>query len=187
MRTGQLSWYQTSMKLLFLHGAPASGKLTVAKAVLEAVPGRLFDNHAAIDVARTVFEFGAPGFWELVEDVRRTVFEAAAAQRVDLVVTTYCYVDPDDLAAFRQFEAIVERSGGQLLPVFLRCAKAEAIRRVGNPERAERRKITSAESLERFLEHNLTQVPRDDCLVLDTDVIPPEATASTIIRHFGLL
>jgi hypothetical protein len=25
---------------------------------------RLFDNHAAIDVARTVFDFGAPGFWE---------------------------------------------------------------------------------------------------------------------------
>ena len=47
------------MKLLFIHGAPASGKLTVAKAVLQAVPGRLFDNHAAIDVARTVFDFGA--------------------------------------------------------------------------------------------------------------------------------
>ena len=58
------------MKLLFIHGAPASGKLTVARALLQAVQGKLFDNHAAIDVARTVFEFGAPGFWELVHDVR---------------------------------------------------------------------------------------------------------------------
>lgn len=175
------------MKLLFLHGAPASGKLTVAKAVLEAVPGRLFDNHAAIDVARTVFEFGAPGFWELVENVRRAVFEAAAAQRVDLVVTTACYADPDDLATFRQVEAIVERSGGQLLPVFLRCRKAEAIRRVGNPDRAERRKITTVEGLEAFLDlFNLTQVPRADCLVLDTDESSPGTTANKIIQHFGL-
>jgi len=35
------------MNLLFLHGAPATGKLTVAKALLGMVPGRLFDNHAA--------------------------------------------------------------------------------------------------------------------------------------------
>jgi hypothetical protein len=39
----------TSMKLVFLHGSPAVGKLTVAKALLRMVSGRLFDNHAAID------------------------------------------------------------------------------------------------------------------------------------------
>jgi tRNA uridine 5-carbamoylmethylation protein Kti12 len=49
------------MKLLFLHGSPATGKLTVAKALLRMVPGRLMDNHAAIDFARTIFDFGAPG------------------------------------------------------------------------------------------------------------------------------
>jgi hypothetical protein len=56
------------MKLLFIHGAPAAGKLTTARALLNRVSGRLFDNHAAIDLARTVFDFGAPGFWELVHD-----------------------------------------------------------------------------------------------------------------------
>src|SRR6187399_2745274 len=138
------------MKLLFLHGAPAVGKLTVAKALLEAVPGRLFDNHAAIDVARTVFDFGAPGFWELVLKVRCSVLEAAAAQSTPLVVMTSCYADPDDLPAFNQFEAIVQQSGGQLLPVFLRCSKDEAVRRVGNPDRAQRKKMTSVEGLQRF-------------------------------------
>jgi hypothetical protein len=174
------------MKLLFLHGAPAVGKLTVARAVLKSLPGRLFDNHAAIDVVRTVFDFGAPGFWELAQDVRCSVLEAAATHNVPLVVMTYCYVDPNDLPTFRQFEAIVERSGGQLLPVFLRCSKDVAFGRVGNPDRVERRKMTSAESLERFLDQKLTQVPRPDCLVLDTDENPPEATAREIIRHFGL-
>src|SRR5918999_1413938 len=175
------------MKLLFLHGAPAVGKLTVAKALLDMVPGRLFDNHAAIDLARTVFEFGAPGFWELVEEVRCLVFQAAAAQRVPLVVTTYCYVDPDDLPVFRQVEAIMQRSGGELLPVFLRCSWEEALKRVGNRDRAERRKISTAAGLTAFRdEFNLTQVPRPDCLVLDTDTSPPEVTAARIIEHFRL-
>jgi tRNA uridine 5-carbamoylmethylation protein Kti12 len=53
------------MKLLFLHGSPAVGKLTVAKALLRIVPARLMDNHAAIDLALTIFEFGAPGFGSL--------------------------------------------------------------------------------------------------------------------------
>jgi hypothetical protein len=57
--------YRHAMKLIFIHGAPASRKLTVARALLRAVPGRLFDNHAPIDLARTVFDFGAPGFWSL--------------------------------------------------------------------------------------------------------------------------
>jgi hypothetical protein len=176
------------MKLLFLHGAPAVGKLTVAKALLKAVPGRLFDNHAAIDVARTVFDFGAPGFWELVLDVQCAVLEAAAGQNTPLVVMTYCYADPDDLPAFQQFEAIGQRSGGQLLPVFLRCSREEAIRRVGNPDRAQRRKITSAEGLDQFLsQFRLTQVPRSDCLVLETDQRTPDATAHEIIRHFALV
>ena len=75
------------MKLVFLHGSPAVGKLTVAKALLSMVSGRLFDNHAAIDLARTVFDFGAPGFWDLVHRVRTSAIDAADAHGVSLVVT----------------------------------------------------------------------------------------------------
>ncbi|MDP3691556.1 MAG: hypothetical protein Q8R73_11105, partial [Bradyrhizobium sp.] len=100
------------MKLLFLHGAPAAGKLTVAKALLQLVPGRLFDNHAAIDLARTLFEFGAPGFWELVHATRCQALNIAAEHGVALVVTTFCYADPLDLPQFEKFEEIMQRHGG---------------------------------------------------------------------------
>jgi hypothetical protein len=47
--------------------------------------------------------------------------------------------------------------------------------------------LTSVENLERFIgQFKLTQVPRSDCLILDTDESSPEVTASAIIRHFGL-
>jgi hypothetical protein len=171
------------MKLLFLHGAPAAGKLTVAK----ALPARLMDNHAAIDLALTIFEFGAPGFWALVHDVRLSAIDAAAEHGVPLLVTTFCYAEPEDREQFRQIEAIVQRHGGKLLPVFLHCSREEALRRIGNPDRVERRKLTSAEQLIRDLDrYDLTAVPRPDCLRLDTGVNAAEVTAQKVVRHFGL-
>jgi hypothetical protein len=175
------------MKLLFLHGAPAVGKLTVAKALLRIVPGRLMDNHAAIDLALTIFDFGAPGFWELVHDVRCSALDAAAEQDVPLLVTTFCYAEPDDRVQFGQFEEIVQRRGAKLLPVFLHCSREEALRRVGNPDRVARRKIISGDHLTRDLDrYDLTAVPRPDCLKLDTSINPADVTAQEIARHFEL-
>ncbi|KRR30351.1 hypothetical protein [Bradyrhizobium retamae] len=175
------------MKLLFLHGSPAVGKLTVANALLQMVPGRLMDNHAAIDLARTVFDFDAPGFWELVHDVRSSALNAAAANGVPLLVMTFCYAEPDDRVQFANFEEIVQRHRGELLPVFLHCSREEAMKRVGNPGRVARRKMTSEEALTRFLDsHDFTAVPRPDCVKLDTGINPADVTAQQIVEHFGL-
>src|SRR6185295_3993040 len=100
------------MKLLFLHGSPATGKLTVAKALLQSVPGRLFDNHASIDLARTMFDFGAPGFWELVHSTRYLALDAAGEHGVPLVVMTFCYAELVDLPQFEKFEETTQRHGG---------------------------------------------------------------------------
>jgi hypothetical protein len=175
------------MKLVFLHGAPATGKLTVAKALLGLIAGRLFDNHAAIDLARTIFDFGAPGFWELVHSVRCSAFDAAAEHGVSLVVTTFCYAEPDDRPQYDDFEAIMSQHSGELLPVFLHCSREAALRRVGNSDRAERRKMTSRESLIRDLDaYKFSPLPRPDCLKLDTEMMPAAATAQEIVNHFGL-
>jgi len=175
------------MRLLFLHGAPATGKLTVAKAILDVVQGRLFDNHAAIDLARTMFDFGAPGFWELVHAARVVAIEAAAERDVPLVVMTYCYAEPDDRAAFEQIAGIVERHGGEVLPVFLHCSTEEIIRRLGNADRRARGKVTSAKGLEEFLaQFRICAVPRPDCLTLDTGAASAEVAAQRIVRHFDL-
>src|SRR5436190_22169921 len=175
------------MKLVFLHGAPATGKLTVAKALLGLIAGRLFDNHAAIDLARTIFDFGAPGFWELVHSVRCSAFDAATEHGVSLVVTTFCYAEPDDRPQYQEFEDIMQRRNGELLPVFLHCSREEAARRVGTPDRVERRKMTSEEGLFRYLDDLIfPPVPRSDCLKLDTEARSADLNAQEIVRRFGL-
>jgi hypothetical protein len=179
--------YVHRMKLLFIHGAPAAGKLTTARAVLDRVNGRLFDNHAAIDVALTAFDFGAPGFWELVQSVRMSVLDAAAEKFLSLLVMTFVYVDPHDLATFEQFETIVQRHGGQVLPVFLQCSTEEIVRRIGNADRVARKKMASEESVRGFVaQHQICAVPRPACLKLDSAANDAEANAQSIIRHFNL-
>lgn len=175
------------MDLVLIHGAPAAGKLTTAKALLRRVDGRLFDNHAAIDLARTVFDFGTPAFWDLVQAARTLVLESASKNGAPLVVMTFVYVDPDDLPVFERIESIVQRGGGRLLPVFLRCSIDEAARRVGNPERAIRKTMTSEQSVRDFLgAHRVPPVPRADCLTLDSEQRSADENAAEIARHFGL-
>ena len=130
------------MKLLFVHGAPASGKRTVGQAVVHLTNGRLFDNHAAVDFARTMIDFDAPGFWDLVHSARIIALEKAAEHGVPLVIQTMCYSHPDDLPLLEDFE---------LLPVFLSCSRKTLEARVGAPDRRQRRKVTSKEGLDRCL------------------------------------
>jgi hypothetical protein len=175
------------MRLVFIHGAPGAGKLTTAKAVQSRTNARLFDNHASIDVARTVFDFGAPGFWELVQTVRLSVLDAAAKGGVPLLVMTFVYVAPSDLPTFEQFEAAVRRHGGDMLPVYLQCSTPEIVRRIGNPDRVARKKMATEEGVRDFIAQNqVSAVPRPACLVLDSEADDADANAVRIIRHFSL-
>jgi hypothetical protein len=57
------------MKLLFPHGPPASGKLTLAREVAALTGWRLFHTHLAVNLALAVYDFGAPGFLALREQI----------------------------------------------------------------------------------------------------------------------
>lgn len=175
------------MTLLFLHGAPASEKRTVAEAIVHLTNGRLFENHAAMDFARTVLDFDAPGFWELVHSARTVALEKAAAHHVRLVVQTSCYSHPEDLALLEDFERVLAPHGGLSLPVFLSCSRKVLEARVGAPDRAQRRKVTSKEGLDRCLSRwNLVPVPRANCFTVDTEATPAAEAAAAIVAHFGL-
>ena len=175
------------MKLVFLHGAPATGKLTVARALAKQKGARVLDNHAAIDFARTVFDFGAPGFWELIHKVRLAALEAAAENDVALVVMTFCYSEPTDLPWFEDFERVTSAAHAMMAPVYLHCHDDEIARRIDAPERAQRGKTASLDALRAFRVHyHDAPVPRANVLKIDSAAQSAEATAQMIVRHFGL-
>ncbi|WP_299654750.1 AAA family ATPase [uncultured Tateyamaria sp.] len=175
------------MKLILIHGAPATGKLTVARALAAHTGTPLVDNHAAIDIARMVFGFAAPGFWDLVHDLRVTTLRAAARANVPWLITTAAYSHPGDEALLRDYDRAIERPGGLIDPVFLHCAPETRMARVSSPERARRGKISTPDGLSKYLDqNNFAPIPRDNCLRLSTEQAEPEATAVTIARHFEM-
>jgi hypothetical protein len=151
------------------------------------IPAKIFDNHAAIDFAKTVFDFGAPGFWELVHAIRVKAVDMAAQHNIPVLIYTSCYSEPEDRPLFEQIEATITGHAGVLLPVFLQCPETTREQRVSNPDRVERRKITSAEGLRKFnAEWNVSPVPHDNCLHLNSGEDGPETSAAKIVKHFGL-
>lgn len=175
------------MQLLYLHGAPAVGKLTVATHLVKRTNARLFDNHIAIDFARAILDFEDNGFWELVKQSRLLILETAASHGVPLVIMTSCYSDLEDRETLIAYEDILDRFGAKILPVFLHCSENEMQRRVGSEDRKIRRKISNSADLKQFMKDTIcTPIPRDNCLHLSTEDMPARAVAEEIVRHFQL-
>ena len=75
------------MKLIFLHGAPAVGKLTVAEELARLTGFRLFHNHLTVDLVTSLFPFGSEPFIALREQIWLAAFREAAQDDVSLIFT----------------------------------------------------------------------------------------------------
>ena len=175
------------MRLIYLHGPPASGKYTIAKA-LESVRGlRNFHNHLTLDVSKALFEFGSEQFWALTHELRLTSLRAIAGDDEAVVVFTNCYSHPEDAATVSAIQDLVERAGGGFLPVFLDCAVSELERRVSDPSRINMKKLHTVEGLEQFLtQWNCIALPHADCITIQTSERTPEDCADEIVKRLSL-
>jgi tRNA uridine 5-carbamoylmethylation protein Kti12 len=50
------------MRLVFIYGLPATGKLTVARELSSLTGFRLFHNHLAVDLLLSLFDFESEPF-----------------------------------------------------------------------------------------------------------------------------
>ena len=172
------------MWLLFLHGPPGAGKLTVARE-LETLTGfRLFHNHLAVDLLESVFEFGSPPFVDLREQIWLSIFRQAARTGVSLIFTfaPERTVRPEFPEAA---ESTVRSEGGRALFVSLRCAESELERRLSEPSRAAFGKLRSVERYRALRNSGAFEFLslRAD-IELDTGTLSPSEAARRI--HAGL-
>ena len=175
------------MKLIFLYGPVASGKLTVARELSALTGLPVFHNHLVVDAVAAVFPFGSPGFVQLRERFWLDTFREAAAAGRSLIFTFA--PEPTVGADFpARAQDIVTTAGGDTAFVRLAVSQAAQERRLGNPDRAAFGKLRSLELLHRL---------RDSCtaceaamptpaLVLDTDRVDPREAARQIVRQLAL-
>jgi hypothetical protein len=170
------------MKLLFLHGPPASGKLTVAREVAARNGWRLFDNHLTVDLALALCDFGTPGFVALREQVWLAGFRRALADRLPGLIFTFNPENSvpqrfiDDL--FAEFAA----AGAEIIPVELTADEAEIERRLGAASRHDKRKLTDLALYRRLRDAGVFRSPviPPSRLRLDTGRLTPAEAAERI-------
>ena len=97
------------MKLIFIYGPPAIGKLTVAKELVKLTNYKLFHNHMTLDTVAPILEFDTDAFWGLVERLRLLILEEAAKQKVKGTIFTYCYDYPEDGKWIRKLVKTIEK------------------------------------------------------------------------------
>lgn len=176
------------LKLIFLHGLPGVGKLTVARALAELTGFRVFHNHLAVDLAGAVFEFGSPPFVELREMIWLAVFARAAEAELSGLIFTFAFdrtVRGDFIESTR---GVVESSGGEVLFVELKCSAEELARRIEQPSRQGFGKLNSADMFRELSEAGAFVNPGipAERLVLDTTDIPAPGAARIIADKLGL-
>ncbi len=170
------------MKLIFLFGPPAAGKLTVARELAAQTGWRLFHNHLAVDLALSLYDFGTPGFIALREQLWLTAFRRAMADGIPTVIFTF---NPENTVPQRFIDELfaeIAAAGGEVIPVELTVADAEIERRLGSAQRREHRKLVDLALYRKLRDAGVFMTPIIPAprLSLDTGVMSPIEAAARI-------
>lgn len=176
------------MNLIFIYGAPAVGKLTVAKELASKTGYKLFHNHLTVDLVRSFFNYGSEQAVRLSTKFRLEMFKEAAKANLPGVIFTYVYAKDLDDESVQEVIDTVEEAGGKVLFVLLKSEKAELLKRVKEESRKEYTKIHKPEELEELLGKYdmVSTVPQKESLVIDNTNLSPSEVASRIIEKFNL-
>ncbi len=176
------------MKLLFIYGSPAVGKLTVANEIAKLTGFKVFHNHLSIDCVEPVFEFGSPSFFKLIEMIRVETVAEAALQNVNLIYT-FCYAKDLDDAHVQKIVELVKSNGSEVCFVLLTAEKETLEKRVLEDSRLKYRKVNNLKLLNELFEKYELFSPVNDyeSLIVDNTNLSIEATARKIIEHFDLV
>jgi hypothetical protein len=170
-----------AMRLVFIYGQVASGKLTVAKelAALTGLP--LFHNHLVVDAVHAVFPFGSEPFVQLREEFWLRVFDEAASSGTSLIFTFA--PEPTVSPNFpRRARELVAHSGGTTRFIQLAVEPEVQEERLLATDRAAFGKMRSLELLRNLradFARCLGEMPTAD-LVIDTTATPPGEAAQRI-------
>jgi chloramphenicol 3-O-phosphotransferase len=175
------------MKLIFLHGAPAVGKLTVARELAAVTGFRLFHNHLTVDLVSSLFPFGSEPFVLLREKIWLAAFAEAARNSTSLIFT----FNPERTVRERFVQdtiELVEGAGGKVVFVELTCAETELEDRLEDASRKEFGKLASVTQYRSLKDAGAFQFPElPNDLSLDTTTQPPAESARLIGTHVASL
>ncbi len=181
------------MRLLFLFGSQAVGKMTVGQAICRKTPMRLFHNHMTIEPVIQLL-----GYYdgETTVQLREILFQSfARSDNYGMIFTMqFAFDQPSDWDYVAHVAEIFEKQGAQVdycelvAPLEVRLARNRTENRLR--EKPSKRDVALSEA--RILNCRYRDVSNPgECtwpgyLRLDNSALPAEEAAELIIRHFAL-
>jgi shikimate kinase len=180
------------MKLIFMYGPPAVGKLTVGLALAKLTGYRLFHNHLTVLVARSIF----PGPQEphpnkirskMLKKMRIDAIAAAAEADINMIFTLAYSGEVDDVFVNKIVD-IVRKHDGHVCFVQLEAPEDILMQRVGNQSRKDIAKLSEPERLKELLKTRdmHATVKHQNVLKIDTSKLSAAEAAQQIVQHFKL-
>ncbi|HEX9629906.1 MAG TPA: AAA family ATPase [Pyrinomonadaceae bacterium] len=175
------------MMLVFIHGAPAVGKLTVARELSRLTGFPLFHNHLTVDLVSSLFAFGTAGFVSLREQIWLAAFAEAARSDLSLIFT----FNPErtvNQEFIPKTIDVIESAGGRVVFVELTCSEDELEKRMEQPSRKEFGKLSSVDQYRSLKSEGAFEFPKLPAgLSIDTTNQSPAAAANLISNHLASL
>jgi hypothetical protein len=177
------------MKLIFIYGLPASGKLTVAQELVAVTGYKLFHNHLVVDLLQTVFEFGSPEFVALREEFWLSVFDRASRSALPGMIFTFNPESTVRPSFIGNVMKTVAAAGSGVHFIELTAPLPELKRRMGSLSRLQYKKLASVPLFEQLHQEGVFEVeymPKPH-LSIDTSIHQPARAALQIARALDLL
>jgi chloramphenicol 3-O-phosphotransferase len=187
LAAGAETQIQGVMKLVFLHGPPAVGKLTVARELARLTGFSLFHNHLTVDLVSSLFPFGSEPFIDLREQIWLSAFAEAARQGLSFIFT----FNPERTVRERFIQDaidVVESAGGRVIFVELTCTEEELERRIEQDSRKKFGKLASVVQYRLLKDAGAFDFPKlPSGLRVDTTNQSPVFSAELIHAYVGSL
>jgi len=174
------------MKLLFIYGPPASGKLTIAEKISERTAIPLFHNHLSRDLVKDIYKDKLNENYKLVDRIRFDVLDYCSKNDTDLIFT-YVYAGSDDDDNVRKFIKTIEDNNGEVLFIELSASQDDLIARVDNESRKRYKKLTDPEIMKEITQDmSIYSIPFIKALKINTSLLSSDDIASAVIETYQL-
>ncbi len=173
------------MKLIWLHGAPATGKLTIAKYLSEHFGYKLFHNHLAVDLSLSIYDgFGEKDFFDFTNQIRRTTLSKAKEIGVSHIAMTYMTCYESDSVEINKYLDFFDSQGIEVFPIHLSPDHNVLLERSVSKERIKSHKLSCPDTISKLLsDMKFVGIEHRNTLSVDNTNLSPQQVVEMIIEH----
>jgi len=166
------------MKLIFIYGPPAVGKLTVAKELAKITRFKLFHNHLVNDMLDNIVDSKKESdlYWELSDELKLRIIEKLAKHKLKNIIFTMMRAkNPKDHDLPNKIKNVVKKHKGKIYFVKLECDDEEVLKRVNSASRKKFGKFSSKKAVKKFIKEYDPHAPlrfKNQLIINNTKLSP---------------